>query len=468
MFEMVVEDDLLTKPDFFVETLKHIDNEIEFSTSNGRNDISDVLRMLVSLLEQQIPMSTSQGVYEVQTQGVQFHELFVEDEVEDYYIEELFYGFAEAAFYEWQKIEVEAMHTSQSWVQPVYESNREEEANLVICMKNTHLGKDPMTINRFQGEGGLEELRWTVEQLQGIINEEEKIVERMEIEAAYWSSMLDLAKSSSHAVIDFALLDKLLSFEAESLLADDLVISFPHIDGPRSKTMFRWKNNAQDEDFSYCTDHGANDSMSVISSDISMCAIITGIPIVNRLSSLRSEDEAHESQSHEPYLLSGSVAYDLYLLLLCGGHMDALIPHRFDLEHEMGILTMSDVFERLALLAKDIIAVQEDHLCQLERGLKEHSVVIRVTISLGQSSSVGIRFTYDLSNERCIIYCIPTEVFVYPVTADTAVTTTNLQKVANEMLSIEPKSNVFLLERMCSSSVNTLQGGNIGYDKWIT
>ena len=457
-----------TKPDFFVETLKHIDNEIEFSTSGGRKDVSDLLHMMVSLLEQQIPMSRGHDMSELQTQVIQFHEpCFDYKQVEDY-IEELFYGFAERALYEWEKIEVEAMLTSQSWVQPVYESNRDEEASLVICMKGSNLGEDSMNIHRFEGEG-CEELRRAVKKLQGIINEEENVVEILHVEVAYWSSMLDLAKISSYALIDFTLLDKLLPFEAESLLADNVGISFPHLDGPGSKTIFTWNNNNQDQNLAFSIDHGGNDSMSVFSSDSSMMgAMITGIPVVKRLSSLRNQDETHELYCQETHLLNGSVANDIYSLLLSGDHMDALIPHRFELEHELGILTMSDVFERLVLLAKDIVALQSYHHCYIERGLHQHSVVIRVTIPYGQSSSISIRFTYDLSNERCIIYCIPTEASISPVIPTDAAATNKLQKVVNKELSIEPNSNAFLLKRICSSLVETLQDCNLWSEKQIT
>ena len=233
---------------------------------------------------------------EVEAQLTQFYDDFNEYSEVDDYVDQLFYGFSERALHEWLKIEVEAMHTLQSWIQPVNESNCDEVANLDMCIKNVHLDEDPATQNICQGED-VEKLGCIVEKLRAkVSNESMRHVERMQVEAAYWSSLLDISKLSNHALIDFTLLKLLLPFNSDSLLGGNVGISFPHFHQPgSSKTVFTWKNNDQNQDSVHCVDYGESDSMSVFSSGRSIRgAMITEIPLVKRLSSLGKEDETQK------------------------------------------------------------------------------------------------------------------------------------------------------------------------------
>jgi len=149
--------------------------------------------------------------------------------------------------------------------------------------------------------------------------------------------------------------------------------------------------------------------------------------------------------------------HDFYAILLNGDHMKAFITRQFQQEG-FGLFTVSDVFQRLALMAKDIMVLQKYYTCRFEIPPRSSNAILHVTICLGQSCSLGLRFTYNLSDERTILYSIPSDVYIMSITGEPAVPINILLRVANSFLAIKPRCNAFILRRTCSAIVDTLQG----------
>jgi hypothetical protein len=181
-----------------------------------------------------------------------------------------------------------------------------------------------------------------------------------------------------------------------------------------------------------------------------MMDLLSTTPSVRRSTNLKT--------SCDEYLPKGCAAFKLYTAILDSEHTNELIAYFFREEQETGILIVTDIFQRFNLLAMDVMELQKYYSCRVDKPLKSMSIMLNVTISLGISFSIGIRFTYDLSNGRTILYSIPSDVFIFPITGEPSVPINTLLRIAKHVISNGPISNAFLLKRICSAVVDTLQG----------
>ena len=367
-------------------------------------------------------------------------------------VEEIYTHFADISHSEWLQLEDQVLQTTRTWLQPLYQSNCEEEANISTVLgkagkvqpKSSQSEQKKEIKRRYK-----EELR-VIKQLESDLVASERNLEAMRQQECFWTAKCELERSQPFDMLRFRLLNSLLPYECH--LEDQVSISYSHLDSAASQTLVTWDSSSSP------TRTDKRDSMCTAESCESTAAVVMTMPTIKRVKN-RDQTLFHENHG-EGFLPERSVARKLYGIFLDGDHMKRFITEQFKCEHEMGILTMSDVFQRLNLMALDVLELQKYYTCRLEAPSKSKTVILHVAISLGQLCSIGIRFTYDLSNQRSMILPIPINVFVEPITGEPAVPINTLLRVAQQAISTESYTNAFLLKRTCAAIVDTIQGRN--------
>eukprot|EP00555_Chaetoceros_dichaeta_P009214 CAMPEP_0198260856 /NCGR_PEP_ID=MMETSP1447-20131203/9721_1 /TAXON_ID=420782 /ORGANISM="Chaetoceros dichaeta, Strain CCMP1751" /LENGTH=188 /DNA_ID=CAMNT_0043948605 /DNA_START=442 /DNA_END=1009 /DNA_ORIENTATION=+ len=169
--------------------------------------------------------------------------------------------------------------------------------------------------------------------------------------------------SSSH-VSRWLALSSILPFEAQTLGADKVDISFSHMDDLESQTILRWSATENTDYDVIKSSRRERDSMMTLDSLVSsesntMLGLLSRAPEIIRMKKKGDTDGNMCSRVHrEGYLPTGSVAHDFYAILLDGDHMKAFIARQFQ-QDQLGLFTVSDIFQRLALMAKDIMVLQK-------------------------------------------------------------------------------------------------------------
>ena len=472
-------------------SLLDIASELELSFSNrntkafimGRHDLSNVLKMMLSLLEQHLPARKDPKDDTITLDPVLER---VQQECNEYELNEHYDLLAQYSYLQWTWLETQVAQKAIIWLQPLYDANCKEDSALSLelesvnnCLNHQHiLDNNPPCLSpraslkkkirkrnlQVDRRREIEEQIQAITYLEGCIEKEAQKVQQLKIEEELWYLKCSMERASSSQVYRnrWSALCSIAPFEL-SMHEDKVEISFPHMDDLYSRTTLRWKStkNAGDDDVKLS--RRKRDSLLTIDSlessdSSSTVGLFSRAPEIIRLKTKSNTDDNVSPRGHkEGYLPTGSVAHDLYTILLDGDHMKTFITRQFQGD-EPGLLNLSDVFHRLALVAKDIMVLQKYYSCRLEIPPRSSTVILHVTISLGQSCSLGLRFTYNLSDERTILYCIPSDVYIMPITGEPAVPINILLRVANSFLGIEPRCNAFILRRTCSAIVDTVQG----------
>jgi len=281
-------------------------------------------------------------------------------------------------------------------------------------------------------------------------------VEGLRIEEEIWSLKCEIERKHTDA-LRCPTLTKIIPFQFLPRSADKVEIIFPHVDSPHNQTILSWNANDVDDENNKRSGCGRDSLVtldSIQSSESILLSILTSQPEVKQL---RKENYLSSHGQHSEFLPSGSVARDLYSIMLDSDHMTTFIPRQFR-QDGLGLSIVSDIFQRLALMAMDIMVLQKYYSCRFEILPKSSTIHLHVTITLGHSCSLGLRFTYDLSDQRTILYSMPSDVYIMPITGEPAVPINILLRVAQFTLATEPICNAFILKRTCSAIVDTLQG----------
>jgi len=446
----------ISRAQSLIDISEDIDETISMNSINtdniGRNDVIELLNMSVSLLEQQTP--TEEEIDERMLRIISESFFQRNDSVVIY---NLYSTISEIAFMQWNQLEMQALQTMSSWFQPVHQANCEEEVSILMLMqKCQYCGSSRKCRNKreilaetkrrviYENEA--------INAIESAIQKEEEELIKLSYLGSHWSSKVEVDMHAPLAVIDHTLLKFLLEFSSKTLSLDQFEVTYPHLGGVNSATQVTLSLGIQDDP----TDE-RRVSMTSIDSGLSSnrkITLVSRTPEMKRLTA-----SAHNGPTNnESRLPAGSAAYKLYSIMLDSEYLNKFILSCFNQDVEAAILTATDIFQRLNLLARDVMELHKYYSCRVENPSKTSTVVLHVTISLGVSLSIGIRFTYDLSNEKTILYSIPSDIFILPITGEPSVPINLLLRVAKHTVWSEPILNAFVLKRTCTTIVDTLQG----------
>ncbi len=407
-----------------------------------KQDMSEVINMSVSYLEQEI--STIQ---ECDSKMTRLLAGCVHQNFESLDRTDLYSTLIETAMSNWESLETQALQTVSSCFQLFHESNCEEEAILRKMISNVdddHQAKRRPTRQVLQAR--IQSEMKTLEDLENEIYMNEKELNLLCHLSSLCSMNVEVEMDCPLVAVDYYLLNQILTFNQSVLMLDQIELSFPHFDGDSSSTIIKWSSKRQ-------IVHQKRQSLSSLDSDMSaegMMDLLSTTPSVHRTTNVKT--------SCDEYLPKGCAAFKLYTAILDSERTNELIAYFFREEQETGILIVTDIFQRLNLLAMDVMELQKYYSCRVEKPSKSTSIMLNVTISLGISFSIGIRFTYDLSNGRTILYSIPSDVFIFPITGEPSVPINALLRISKHVIANGPISNAYLLKRICSAVVDALQG----------
>ncbi len=410
-----------------------------------RSAVSDVLNMSISLLEElnsiqdQIDNDDLQKIVEAMN-------IFCENDE----LEEIYAHFAAIAKSKWTEQEGDALMAATNWLQPLFQSSCEEEAKIRILQE--HVGACKTTSNTKYTKKQLkrrfkEELR-IMKNMDAAIEKEQARLEGMKSCLDSLVSKCDLEHLRSGDMLRFQLMKGLLPYDCH--VEPPVSVTYFHLDN--SRTVVSWESSPSP------TGMGRT-SLSTSGSFESSAAVIMTTPKTKRY---KNRDPACLAQQYkEGFLPEGSIARKLYSRFLDDENMKRFISEQFKIEHEMGILTLSDAFQRLNLMALDVLALQKYYTCRLDTMSKRsREIILHVTISLGQLCSIGVKFTFDLKSQRSFLLFMPSDVFVESITGEPAVPVTSLLHIAQQSIKAESSTNAFVLKGMCAEIVDTIQGRN--------
>jgi len=293
-----------------------------------------------------------------------------------------------------------------------------------------------------------ERLRAINRNLESAIQIEQKKLEKTNLAGLLLQSKCEVERHRPRNVVAFQLLKHLLPYECKQV--DPLIFSYHHMDSPSSQTQVTWNPSHKSPE------NVKRDSISTYDSFKSWSGFIIQTPEVKML---ERNDQPEKYPDHmNGYLSKDSLARKLYCLLLESDHMRNFVTSQFKYEYEMGIMTIADVFQRLNLLALDIMEVEKSYTCRLIPSGRD-CVFLQVVINLNQQSPIEMRFTYNLLKSQTFLMSMPSEVSVEPITGEPTVPINTLIQIAKQSIALtEAKTNAFILKRTCKTIVDTLQG----------
>jgi len=446
--------------------------ELDSSTSNleesGRYQMMKILDMSISFMEQNVPKDNSNHRAIVNSLYQSLSSINMKD---NYLI------MAQNALNFWQIIEVQSLNNAVPQLLSILDSIAEEEGLIVrrtskakICIDRwrenqtrstkIRLKKIQLRRRRQERKEKMNNINKRIEEeihAMGLIEkktrEEEANLQQKNIEEDMWRAKGEFEQHIPFDMIDWRVLSMVAPFQARNFFHNEIAVSFSHMDVPGSETLFTWRSRSDEK---VTTNKGRDSIDSVLSGDT---AIITRPPeIIRRLHVVDDKERNGKSNYRDDYLSNGSVAQKMYSAILDSNSMQSFISSRFRQEQDITLFTISDVFTRLDLMAKDVLALQKYYNCRVEVPRKTNSILLHVTISMGQVSSIGVRYTYDLSDPRTLLHSIPSEVYVMSITGEPAVPINILLRVAKKSLTTLPICNAYILKRNCSAIIDTLQG----------
>jgi hypothetical protein len=361
--------------------------------------------------------------------------------LEESEIEYAYAIFAEHSNVKWLEQEMEALQAAKNWLLPLYKSNCEEELNIVSTLSRIEANcLEPKKKRETEQQMSHNETKLAVCELEETIERELNQLELIRHQAHFLTCICEFELSKPIGMLKSRLLETLIPYDCH-VQPTPLIITYPHLD--RSQTLVSWDStagspNKPDKRESICTTESTESTV----------ALLMTTPKTKRL-------KIPEGMKHQ-VLPEKSVARRLYCRFLDSEYMKHFISEQFQLEHELGIMTLADAFQRLNLLALDVLELQKYYSCRLEMPAKSNLVLLQVIISLGQLCSIAVRFTYDTSSPKTQLCPVPSEVFVEPISGEPAVPTKGLLQVAKYTLSSNAGTNAFLLRRTCSAIVDSL------------
>lgn len=403
-------------------------------------DVVEVLEMSVSFLEQDILTMNECDLEQTRILSSWLHQTLESSDRTDFYS-----TIVESAYADWERLETQAFETVLSCFQIIHQTNCEEELKIQETIRLAGSEVIPRTekiISDFQAQ-----IKNDIEILDNLKNQvlnKESELRTLHQFSSLWAKSVEVEMDCPLVAVDYCLLNLVLTFNQKELMMDKVEISYPHRDVTSNTTIICWSSNNNNE---------LRKKHSINTSD-EMVDLLTTKPSLNHVKHVTSQCDSY-------CLPEESAAHKIYSFVLENDLTKKFINYCFEQEEELGLLTVTDVFQRLDHLAMDVMELHKYYICRVEGSSTSSCLILHVTIALGATTSICIRFTYDLSYDRTILYAMPSEVYVSAIAGETTVPVNVLLQHAQQYLVNGPSSNAYLLKRTCSVIVDVLQGHDI-------
>jgi hypothetical protein len=183
--------------------------------------------------------------------------------------------------------------------------------------------------------------------------------------------------------------------------------------------------------------------------------------VIHRQKGITMVEGEGQRRQWVPNVPSKSVAYKLYCTILDHSLFLPFLRNCYTQDNSIVWLSIvSDILDRLQLLLYDVLELGKYYRVKVgDTVTKNGNLELHVIINLGAYITIGARFTYDLSMSWTMYHMAPSQVYLSGITGEPAVPLTTLQRTLERKLLYEaPISNAFLLKRLCSLLVETVQG----------
>lgn len=450
---MAIEDTVSNVVVDFIDFVQDLDmlcqQSVISSHQFGRYEVLGILEMAVTLLEE--VNSSANNFDDRKLCGIiESMSLFFEtSEIEDTYS-----FLTEIALISWLEQEVEALEAAKEWLLHILKFNRREEQRIIQALSIATAQSSAM--KNMQSRGSVinnKKITVEIEEMENELQLDFKQLEIMKQESCILAWKCELERSKPQEVRLYQLLTTVLPYEC-ALDKPPLNIRISHMD--ETQTLISWET-------ADCTsEKGKRDSICTVESVERTAASMMMIPNTKRLKS-KATIELAAQDFFGAMLPQEGEAFKLYSRFLDGIELQKYMKDQFQVEHEMGILTVSDTFQRINLMALDILELEKISGNNIETSYPSSLAILRLPIKISESCLVEIRFTYDLSTNRTFFSVVPTDVSVETLMGTT--NTTDMMKViqvARNTLNNSPGTNAFILNRTCSAIVESLKDGNLG------
>jgi len=428
----------------FIEDLDMLCQETVVSSQKiGLYEVFGVLEMAVTLLEE---VNSSTNDFDERKLCAVIESMNASFETSE--IDDTYSVLAETALINWLEQEVEALEAANEWLLPIVNFNLCEE-QLIIQALSIITSPNLLIKQKRHGRNIVEQdkIMVIIEEMDHKLREEIKQLEGMKHESCILAWKCELGRSKKLDVRQYQLLTSVLPYIC-ALDKPPLSIRTSHLDG--TQTLLSW------DMADGATEKGKRDSICTVESVERTAASIMTIPNTYRLKSKVPNDVVQDL--YGAFLREGSDACKLYSRFLGGSELQKYMKDQFQAEHEMGILTVSDTFQRMNLMAMDVLQLENNGDYIIEATNQSSLAILRMPVKISETCAVEIRFIYDLSSSRTFFNFVPTDVSIASLHGPTASNhMMNLAQVARNALNKNSGSNAFILNRTCSEIIEFLK-----------
>mmetsp|Transcript_10031 Transcript_10031/g.14187 ORF Transcript_10031/g.14187 Transcript_10031/m.14187 type:complete len:1214 (+) Transcript_10031:117-3758(+) len=452
--------DFMHENNFFYNVAEKMDSIVlgeENVSHSGRVELSEVLNMILSILSQQCeyPPKSGSKHFSLNSCIAMMHQCLLKSELQTTYE-----SIVEIGYYMWQKIEVEVISMALIWLKPLCQSNKEEEEKIeyLVREKMDMRAMNIMSRKRELLESkNIDEEELALKELEDEYEKELKNMAYLEEVQSFWMAKYESARYDTCRTKCFAL-QNILPFQVPSISDESIQVSIQHCNNPNWQTILTWKSTLDEaRDDSKTTE--SNDSMRSLESVTNIMNKNPDFMRVTEKCDRNDENAINMFNEYATFLPEKSFVTSFYEVLLDTCQIEGFIIKRCRIDNESKVHLIADLFERLNLVGRDIIELEKYYTCTAEIPRKLQVIFLNVEISLGNSSIIYIKFTYDFTNMSCVLHFIPSEVFVDCSLGEPAVPPNILSRIAKESLATKPTSNAYILKRTCSKVIETLRYG---------
>lgn len=381
----------------------------------------DLLKNAIDILEDQNLIHTQNASdFTSQLKLLQIHPRKYKDELYEFC--------TRSAITKWLSCEEEALRSSLAWLaeslKQMYITEESTLANLLNDMKSISLIE---SVSKKSTQSQIDTELNNIEKLQQCIYSEDRMLQKARLQAEYLESRCELEYNRLHVDdSNYKVLHSILPYTCH--FEDDLTISYPHFDNETSSTIVKWKphNSKMEESVE------SKQSLSPLMSHSEPSIILAKF----QHSNIRAQ------------FPEGSAALELYSKILNSDVLKGFILNQFKVEDELAVLTTADSYSAIDCLILDLLHLERTDGSDVQViDIDSNAFDIVLSLRLDKCHSVGLRFSYALTQERTLLNFLPCNISVTPNESNGSYE--HLSTFISKYISTAPR-NTFLLSSICS------------------
>lgn len=407
---------------------------------DSKSLVADVFDECTLMLEQQLNLSridlsssTSRNVLELSYRCLSPEEL-----------SSMYSLFSLIALQEWRKMELQVLWGAPSWLHHIIDDNIKEGQRVNrVSLSNPGTRVIPYATRK---GSAIRQMYYReiqqVERLRLKLDSERKSVDYLRRELELWQLMSSIESSISDRLIESLLLKNILSFDVSTLSASNIDVLFRHLDSSVTTVRIIQQEGS------------SPDSLGIMKNP---SAVI--LRQRNGLECLRG-DKQRKHLTPNNACKNAVAAQKVFSSIIDNSLFVPFLRRCYCPDDSITwISVVTDIFDRLYLLACDVAELGRYYRIKINSATKSECIELHVIITLGAYVTIGVRFTFDLSFNWTLYHMAPSQVYLSAIKGEPAVPLTTLQRSLERKLSHEaPISNACLLKRLCSLLVETVQG----------